>query len=127
MGQLRHLRRGGLLLDATSGYGYRPLRSFLTYLLVVVAFAITYALLGHEVGSPVDQRVLTLADVDVVSSEILRVLIDSQVVQGYLQWLDTEYTKMGRPTPSHWRARRLAEQLVAYQKKRYRRPQVRRP
>jgi len=79
------------------------------------------------IGHLVDQRVLMLADVDVVSSQILRVLIDSQVVQGYLQWLDTEYTKMGRPTPSHWRARRLAEQLVAYQKKRYRRPQVRRP
>jgi uncharacterized protein YjbI with pentapeptide repeats len=45
---------GGLLLDATSGYGYRPLRSFLTYLLVVGTFAITYSLLGHEVGPPVD-------------------------------------------------------------------------
>jgi len=45
---------GGLLLDATSGYGYRPLRSFSTYLLVVGAFAATYYLLGNRVTLPLD-------------------------------------------------------------------------
>jgi uncharacterized protein YjbI with pentapeptide repeats len=37
---------GSLLLDIISGYGYRPLRSFITYLLVVLAFAACYFALG---------------------------------------------------------------------------------
>jgi hypothetical protein len=37
---------GSLLLDLISGSGYRPLRSFLTYLLVIVGFAGAYFLIG---------------------------------------------------------------------------------
>jgi len=36
-----------LLLDLISGYGYRPLRAFATYLLVVGAFASKCALLAY--------------------------------------------------------------------------------
>src|SRR5262249_47819809 len=39
------------------------------------------------IGHLVDERVLKLADVDVVSMQILRVLIDSEVVKEYLVWL----------------------------------------
>jgi hypothetical protein len=35
---------GSLLLDLISGYGYRPMRSFLTYALVILAFAGLYLL-----------------------------------------------------------------------------------
>jgi hypothetical protein len=41
---LRYL--GSLLLWLIAGYGYKPLRSFLTYGLVVVGFALAYFLLG---------------------------------------------------------------------------------
>jgi hypothetical protein len=49
---LRYL--GSLFLWLIAGYGYRPLRSFLTYLLVVGAFAVTYYLLGSNVHPPLD-------------------------------------------------------------------------
>lgn len=42
---LRYL--GSLCLDIIAGYGFRPLRSFATYLVVVGAFAGVYALLAH--------------------------------------------------------------------------------
>lgn len=45
---------GSLVLWLISGYGYRPLRSFITYLLVVGAFAVTYYLLGNNVHPPLD-------------------------------------------------------------------------
>jgi len=54
---------GGLLLDATSGYGYRPLRSVLTYLLVVGAFALTYSLLGRVGGPLLDPLVAVVFSV----------------------------------------------------------------
>ena len=45
---LRYL--GSLLLDLVSGYGYRPMRSFITYVLVVLAFAAAYLTLGGANG-----------------------------------------------------------------------------
>ena len=36
-------------LDILAGYGYKPGRSVVAYLLVIVTFAVTYALLGHTV------------------------------------------------------------------------------
>jgi hypothetical protein len=42
---------GSLLLDLMSGYGYRPLRAFLTYVLVIVAFAGLYFLNAQSVAS----------------------------------------------------------------------------
>jgi hypothetical protein len=43
---------GSLFLDLISGYGYRPIRSFLTYLLVVLGFAAAYFALGGANGKP---------------------------------------------------------------------------
>ena len=37
-------------LDLLAGYGYKPWRSFLAYLLVIVAFATAYFVIGHIVG-----------------------------------------------------------------------------
>jgi uncharacterized protein YjbI with pentapeptide repeats len=39
-----------LFLDLLAGYGYKPWRSFLAYLLVITAFAIAYFVIGHKVG-----------------------------------------------------------------------------
>ncbi|HEX6543283.1 MAG TPA: pentapeptide repeat-containing protein [Ktedonobacterales bacterium] len=59
-----YLRAGGSwLLDLISGYGYKPLRSFTTYLLVIVAFAAAYYLLGDSVSpalSPVDALIFSI-------------------------------------------------------------------
>jgi uncharacterized protein YjbI with pentapeptide repeats len=41
---------GSLLLDLISGYGYRPLRSLRTYLLVVTLFGLSYWALGITTG-----------------------------------------------------------------------------
>lgn len=38
------------LLFLLAGYGYKPSRSFLAYLLVISGFATTYYLLGNTVG-----------------------------------------------------------------------------
>jgi hypothetical protein len=38
---------GSVLLDWTSGYGYRPARSFLAYVIINALFAGAYALLAH--------------------------------------------------------------------------------
>jgi uncharacterized protein YjbI with pentapeptide repeats len=48
----RHWLRslGSLLLDLISGYGYRPLRSLMTYLLVVALFGLAYWALGVATG-----------------------------------------------------------------------------
>ncbi len=45
---LRYL--GSILLWLIAGYGYRPLRSFLTYALVVCAFATAYFFIAPQVG-----------------------------------------------------------------------------
>ena len=41
-----------LFLDLLAGYGYKPWRSFVAYLIVIAAFAITYFLIGRTVGPP---------------------------------------------------------------------------
>ena len=41
---------GSSVLDLLAGYGYRPLRSFTTYLLVVAGFAVIYLVLGGAGG-----------------------------------------------------------------------------
>jgi hypothetical protein len=41
---------GYLFLDGLAGYGYRPLRSFVAYLLVIAVFTMTYYGLGAAVG-----------------------------------------------------------------------------
>jgi uncharacterized protein YjbI with pentapeptide repeats len=43
---------GSLFLDLVSGYGYRPGRSILAYMLVVAVFAGTYLMLGTSGGHP---------------------------------------------------------------------------
>jgi hypothetical protein len=43
-----------LLLDLIAGYGYRPLRSVATYLLVVLGFAAAYYLLGNNAVPALD-------------------------------------------------------------------------
>jgi Pentapeptide repeats (8 copies) len=63
--QQRHYLRasGSWLLDIISGYGYKPLRSFFTYLLVVGVFAVAYYLLRENVSpalSPVDALIFSI-------------------------------------------------------------------
>jgi hypothetical protein len=43
---------GSLFLDLISGYGYRPMRSFITYVLAILGFAAAYFALGNANGSP---------------------------------------------------------------------------
>jgi hypothetical protein len=54
-GVLRHRRRlgaalGSWFLDLISGYGYRPMRSLITYVFVILAFAAAYFTLGGANG-----------------------------------------------------------------------------
>ena len=59
--RLRYL--GSLLLDLMAGYGYKPLRSFVTYLLVVGGFAFLYFLMRasvHPALTPVDAIVFSI-------------------------------------------------------------------
>jgi hypothetical protein len=39
-----------LFLDLLSGYGYKPLRCFIAYLIVILTFATAYFIIGHKVG-----------------------------------------------------------------------------
>jgi hypothetical protein len=39
-----------LFLDLLSGYGYKPVRSFIAYLIVIAAFATAYFIIGQTVG-----------------------------------------------------------------------------
>ena len=39
-----------LFLDLLAGYGYKPWRSFLAYLIVILGFATAYFLIGQTVG-----------------------------------------------------------------------------
>jgi len=41
-----------LLLDLLAGYGYKPWRSFVAYLMVITAFAIAYFFIGRTFGPP---------------------------------------------------------------------------
>jgi hypothetical protein len=41
---------GSLFLDLLSGYGYKPLRCFAAYLLVILSFATAYFIIGQTVG-----------------------------------------------------------------------------
>jgi hypothetical protein len=43
---------GSLFLDLISGYGYRPMRSVIAYVLVIVGFAAAYLALGGSNGQP---------------------------------------------------------------------------
>lgn len=45
---LRYL--GSLFIALLSGYGYKPMRSFLAYLIVILTFATMYFIIGHTVG-----------------------------------------------------------------------------
>ena len=63
--QQRHYLRasGSWLLDLISGYGYKPLRSLITYLLVIGVFALGYYLLGGAVSpnlSPLDALIFSV-------------------------------------------------------------------
>ncbi len=52
-----------IFLDLLAGYGYKPMRSLIAYLLVIVSFAFTYFILGHIVGpvlSPLGSLVFSL-------------------------------------------------------------------
>lgn len=52
-----------LLLDLVSGYGYKPWRSFVTYLLVILGFATAYYLIGQTIGpslSPIGAWVFSM-------------------------------------------------------------------
>jgi uncharacterized protein YjbI with pentapeptide repeats len=63
-GQGKLLRSGGSrLLDLISGYGYRPVRSVITYLVVVVGFAVAYYVIGavvHPSLSAVDALIFSI-------------------------------------------------------------------
>ncbi len=39
-----------LFLDLLAGYGYKPWRSFIAYLLVIITFATAYFTIGQKVG-----------------------------------------------------------------------------
>jgi uncharacterized protein YjbI with pentapeptide repeats len=53
--QRRWLRYfGSLLFGLSSGYGYKPLRSVATYLLLILGFAVTYYLLGDNTKPALD-------------------------------------------------------------------------
>lgn len=64
----RHQRKmlhylGSLFLALLSGYGYKPIRSFLAYLIVILAFATTHFILGRTVGpalSPLSSVVFSM-------------------------------------------------------------------
>jgi hypothetical protein len=47
---LRYL--GSAFLDLISGYGYKPIRSLLSYALVILGFAVAYFALGGANGQP---------------------------------------------------------------------------
>jgi Pentapeptide repeats (8 copies) len=54
---------GSLFLDLLTGYGYKPMRSFRAYLLVIAAFAIAYFIIGHTAGpslSPLGSLVFSM-------------------------------------------------------------------
>lgn len=54
---------GSLLLDLISGYGYRPLRSLLTYMLVIGGFAFVYYLFRDSVRpalNPIDSIIFSV-------------------------------------------------------------------
>lgn len=52
-----------LFLDMLAGYGYRPIRCFIAYLLVITTFATAYFMIGRTVGphlSPISAWVLSM-------------------------------------------------------------------
>jgi hypothetical protein len=55
-------------------------------------------------------RAVTEKEVDVLAFQASRVLRNPEVVK-YLNWLDGEYEREGRPTPAHADARFLVETL----------------
>jgi len=54
---------GSWLLDVVAGYGYKPIRSFVTYALVVAGFAAFYFLMResvHPALNPVDALIFSV-------------------------------------------------------------------
>src|SRR5262249_49348518 len=54
---------GNVLLDLLAGYGYKPLRSLLTYVCVIIGFAAIYYLLRnsvHPILSPLDSLIFSI-------------------------------------------------------------------
>jgi uncharacterized protein YjbI with pentapeptide repeats len=52
-----------LFLDLLSGYGYKPIRSFIAYLIVIAAFATAYFIIGQTAGphlSPLESVVFSM-------------------------------------------------------------------
>ncbi len=52
-----------LFLDLLSGYGYKPERCFIAYLIVILTFALAYFTIGHKVGpvlSPIGSLVFSM-------------------------------------------------------------------
>ncbi len=52
-----------LFLDLLSGYGYKPERCFIAYLIVILSFATAYFIIGHKVGpvlSPIGSLVFSV-------------------------------------------------------------------
>ncbi len=52
-----------LFLDLLAGYGYKPWKAFIAYLIVILAFATAYFIIGHKVGpilSPLSSIVFSM-------------------------------------------------------------------
>ena len=52
-----------LFLDLLSGYGYKPSRCFIAYLIVILSFALTFFIIGHKAGpilSPIGSVVFSM-------------------------------------------------------------------
>jgi uncharacterized protein YjbI with pentapeptide repeats len=87
---------GSALLDALAGYGYKPVRSLLLYLAMIVGFATTYYLLGpsaHLPLSPLEAVVFSVTSfhgrgfapgANVALSNPLTVLAAAEAVLGLL-------------------------------------------
>jgi hypothetical protein len=67
------------------------------------------------IGRMVKMNALTANEVDILAFQASRVLKNSEVKK-YLDWLNGEYKKEGRPTPAHADALFLVETLFANNK-----------
>jgi hypothetical protein len=60
----------------------------------------------------IESEHISVDDLRILAFEASRVLHNPEVKR-YLNWLDSEYRLVGRPTPAYARARKLAERLLA--------------